>query len=119
MRENGLVLVKNPVSGEVLAFIEAARSKVLAVAPIYSSYIPQQKMSKTDLLKAQLPAQSSALIMHTAAGVFSKEEPNKDMTCLKMCPIPPKEWLEELDKDFGQAWFNGAWSTEDKWFKNS
>ena len=36
-----------------------------------------------------------------------------------MCPIPPKEWLEELDKDFGQAWFNGAQSIEDKWFKNS
>ena len=41
------------------------------------------------------------------------------MTCLKTRPIPPKEWLEELDKDFGQAWFNGAQSIEDKWFKNS
>ena len=30
-----------PVFGEVPAFIEAARSKVLALPPIYSSYIPE------------------------------------------------------------------------------
>jgi hypothetical protein len=36
---------KYPVSGEVPTFIEAARSKVLAVPPIYSSYIPNPKMS--------------------------------------------------------------------------
>ena len=34
---------KYPVSGKVPAFIEAAHSKVLVVAPIYSSYIPNQK----------------------------------------------------------------------------
>ena len=97
---------KYPVSGEVPAFIEAARSKVLAVPSIYSLYIPKPKMSITDLLKAKLPIQSSALIMHSATGAFSKEEPNEDMACLKTRPIPPKAWLEQLDKDFGQAWFN-------------
>src|SRR5882762_4768097 len=105
---------KYPVSSEVPTFIEAAHSKVLAVPPIYSSYIPDQKMSITDLLKAKLPVQSSALITHSAAGAFSKEELNKDMACLKTRPIPPKAWLEQLDKDFGQAWFNGEQSIEDK-----
>jgi hypothetical protein len=57
--------------------------------------------------------------MHSAAGAFSKEEPNEDMTCLKTRPIPPKAWLEQLDKDFGQAWLNGAQSIEDKRYKNS
>src|ERR1700720_3057753 len=109
---------KYPVSGEVPAFIEAARSKVLAVPSIYSLYIPKPKMSITDLLKAKLPIQSSALIMHSAVGAFSKEEPNEDMACLKTHPIPPKAWLEQLDKDFGQAWFNGARSIEDKRYKN-
>jgi hypothetical protein len=110
---------KYPVSGEVPAFIEAARSTVLAIPLIYSSYIPSQKMSITDLLKAKLPIQSSALIMHSAAGAFSKEEPNEDMACLKTRPIPPKAWLEQLDKDFRQAWFNGARSIEDKRYKGS
>ena len=110
---------KYPVSGEVPAFIEAARSKVLAVPPVYSSYMPSREISITDLLKATLPAQSSALIMHTAVGAFSKEELNEDMTCLKLRPIPPKDWLEGLEKDFGQAWFNGARSIEDKRFKDS
>ena len=91
---------KYPISGEVPVFIEAARSRALAVPSALSSYIPSQKMSITDLLKAELPAQSSALIMHAAAGAFSKEEPNEDLTCLKMRPIPPKDWLEQLDKEF-------------------
>ena len=108
-----------PVSGEVPAFIEAACSKVLALPPIYSSYIPDPKMSITDLLKTKLPAQSLALIVHSAAGAFSKEEPNDDITCLKTRPIPPKAWLEQLEKGFGQAWFNGSRSIEDKRYKNS
>ena len=46
---------KNPLSGEVPSFIEEARSKVLAIPPIYSPHIPSPKMSITDLLKAKLP----------------------------------------------------------------
>jgi hypothetical protein len=110
---------KYPILGEVPAFIEAARSQVLAVPPACLSYIPSKRMSITDLLKANLPTQSSTLTMHTAAGAFSKEELNEELTCLKTRSIPPKDWLEMLEKDFGQAWFNGAQSIEDKWFKNS
>jgi hypothetical protein len=110
---------KFPVSGEVPAFIEVARSKALALPPVYSLYIPSPKMSITDLLKTKLPVQSSALIMHSAAGAFSKEKPNEDMTRLKTRSIPPKAWLEQLEKDFGQAWFNGTQSIEDKRYKNS
>jgi hypothetical protein len=108
-----------PLSGEVPAIIEVARSKLLAVPSIYSSYIPSPKISITDFLKTKLPVQSSALIMHATAGTFSKEEPNEDITCLKTRPIPPKAWLEQLEKDFGQAWFNGARSIEDKRYKKS
>ena len=85
----------------------------------YLVYIPSPKMSITDLLKAKLPVQSLALIMHSAAGAFSKEEPNEDMASLKSCPIPLKAWLEQLEKDFGQSWFNGTRSIEDKRYKNS
>ena len=85
---------KNPNSGEVPAFIEAARSKVLALPPIYSSYIPNPEISITDLLKTKLPVQSLALIMHSAAGAFSKDEPNEDLACIETRPIPPKAWLE-------------------------
>ena len=110
---------KYPVFGEVPAFIQAARSRTLAMPPACSAYIPSQQMSITDLLKATLPVQSSALIMHSAAGAFSKEEPNEDLTCLETRPIPPKDWLSELERDFGQAWFDGARSINDKRFKDS
>ena len=110
---------KYPASGEVPALVEAARAKVLAVPPIYSLHIPNPKGSIMDLLKTKLPVQSLALITHSAAGAFSKEEPNEDMACLKTRPIPPKAWLEQLEKDFGQAWFNGTRSINDKRYKNS
>jgi len=110
---------KYPISGEVPTFVREARSKTLAMPPECLAYIPSQKMSITDLLKATLPVQSSALIMHSAAGAFSQEEPNEDLTCLKTRPIPPKDWLEELEKDFGQAWYDGARSLQDKRYKNS
>lgn len=110
---------KYPASGEVPAIIEAARSKILALPSVYSLYIPSPKLSITDLLKAKLPVQSSALITHAASQAFSKDEPNEDMTCLKTRPIPPKAWLEQLEKDFGQAWFNGTQTIEDKRYKNS
>ena len=110
---------KYPISSEVPAFIEAAHSQVLAVPPACLSYIPSKRISITDLLKANLPTQSSTLIMHTAVGAFSKEEPNEKLTCLKTHSIPPKDWLEMLEKNFGQAWFNSAWSIKDKRFKNS
>jgi hypothetical protein len=57
--------------------------------------------------------------MHTTAGAFSKEEPNEELTCLKTRSIPPNDWLEMLEKDLGQAWFNGSRSIKDKQFKNS
>jgi hypothetical protein len=110
---------KYPISGKVPAFIEAAHSRALAVPSALSSYIPSQKMSITDLLKAELPVKSSALVMHTAAGAFSKEELNEDLNCLKIHPIPPKDWLEKLDKEFGQAWFNGAQSIKGERYKFS
>ena len=110
---------KYPVSGEVPTFIEAARKKVLALPPIYSSHIPNPEVSITDLLRTTLPPQSLALITHSAAGAFSKGEPNEDIACLKTRPIPPKAWLEQLEKDFGQAWFNGTRSIEDKRYKDS
>ena len=110
---------KYPISGEVPTFIQEAHSKTLAMPPICSAYIPSQHMSIADLLKATLPAQSSAIITHSAARAFNKEEPNEELACLKTRPIPPKYWLEEIDKEFGQAWFDGARSLEDKQFKGS
>ena len=89
-------------------FIEAACSRVLAIPPVYSACIPSQQTSISDLLKTKLPVRSSALIMHATAGAFSKEEPNEDLTCLKNRPIPPKDWLKKIEKDFGQVWFDGA-----------
>ena len=49
---------------------------------------------------------------------FSKEELNEDLACLKICPIPLKYWVEELDKEFWQAWFDGAQLIVDNQFKD-
>jgi len=86
------------LASDVPLFIQTARSRVLAIASTYATYLPSQHLSVTDLLKAELPVQSSALTSITAVNAFSTEEPNKDVTCLKTRPVPPKEWLDQLEK---------------------
>lgn len=106
-------------ASDVPLVIQMARSRVLAIPLTYTMYLPSRQLSITDFLKAELPVQSSALISIAAINVFSTEEPNEDITCLKTRPIPPKEWLDKLEKAFGQAWFNGAWSIVDPRYKSS
>ena len=106
-------------ASDVPLFIQAARSRVLAIPSTYTAYLPSRHLSITDLLNAELPAQSSALISITAANAFSTEEPNEDITCLKTRPVPPKEWLDQLEKEFGPAWFKGARSIVDPRYKSS
>jgi hypothetical protein len=91
----------------------AAHSQVLVIPSEYSSLIPDKQLSITNLIKTTLPAQSSALITHAACDAFSNKEPNKDLTCLMTRHVPPMDWLNKLEKDFGQAWFNGARSIQD------
>ena len=109
---------KYPAS-DVPLVIQMARSKVLAIPLTYTAYIPSRHLSISDLLNAELPVQSAALISIAAVNVFSTEKPNEDITCLKTRPIPPKEWLDKLEKAFGQAWFDGAQSIVDPRYKFS
>jgi hypothetical protein len=51
---------------------------------------------------------------------FSHDKPSTvDITVLKSRPIPPKDFLDKLEKDIGQAWFDGAKSVIDMRFNNS
>jgi hypothetical protein len=95
-------------ASDVPLFIQTARSRVLVIPSTYTTYLPSQHPSITDLLEAELHVQSSALISITAVNAFSTEEPNEDITCPKTHPVPPKEWLDQLEKKFEPAWFKGA-----------
>jgi hypothetical protein len=100
-------------------YILAARSEVLAIPAAYAAFIPDARLSISDLLKANLPVQSSALITTAASRAFCKDEPNEDLACLAVRHIPPRTWLQQLEVAFGQAWFDGARSIQDERFKSS
>jgi len=81
---------KYPAS-ETPGYILAARSEVLAIPAAYAAFIPDARLSISDLLKANLA------VRH----------------------IPPRTWLQQLEVAFGQAWFDGARSIQDERFKSS
>jgi hypothetical protein len=106
-------------ASDVPLFIQTACSRVLAIPSTYATYLLSQHLSVTDLLKAELPVQLSALISIMAINAFSTEQPNQNVTCLKTRPVPPKEWLDQLEKEFGPAWFKGARLIVDPCYKSS
>jgi hypothetical protein len=106
-------------ASETPDYILAARSEVMAIPAAYAVFIPDARLSISDLLRANLPVQSSALITTAARRAFCKDEPNEDLACLAVRHIPPRTWLQQLEAAFGQAWFDGARSIRDERFKSS
>ncbi|KAH7903096.1 hypothetical protein BJ138DRAFT_1197369 [Hygrophoropsis aurantiaca] len=71
------------------------------------------QISILELLRTPIPEQSTVLVQMQPNKCFSILEPNEDLECLKTRKIPPAQWLEAMEKAFGQAWFDGAKSIID------
>jgi len=77
------------------------------------------RLSISDLLKANLPVQSSALITTARVGHFAKMNQMKTWLALQCGTFLPGHGFKQLEVAFGQAWFDGARSIQDKRFKLS
>ncbi|KAH7912046.1 hypothetical protein BJ138DRAFT_1112718 [Hygrophoropsis aurantiaca] len=98
--------------------ILTARAAVLAIPDTYAgTYLPHPHLSVLDFLRVPFPAQPSVLVSEQAdASCFSALRANEELTCLRTRKIPPSEWIQKLEKAFGQAWFDGAQSIVDRQF---
>ncbi|KAI0629632.1 hypothetical protein C8Q77DRAFT_1065756 [Trametes polyzona] len=106
-------------SADTPEFIEAARREVLTIPSWYTTLLPDSKLSVLEFLALPLPTQPSVLVNYDAQRVFSFDSPTDSLTMLVNRPIPSPEFIQDMHKAFGQAWFSGAQSIIDPRYKQS
>lgn len=101
------------------SFIIAARKSVLTIPQKHQRLLPDPKLSVLGLLAAELPLRPSAVTHQEASRAFSFDPPTEDLPAIRTRPLPHPQFVQKLQKAFGQAWFSGALSIVDGRFKDS
>ena len=96
-----------------------AREDRLTIPELHLKHLPAQNLPIAQFLKHELPPQSAEIITTKAQSCFHPDIPITDIKALLKRPIPPVTFLHDLEKEFGQAWFDGARSIVDHRFNNS
>ena len=99
--------------------VQWARDQLLEVPTTFLHHLPARDLPVTEFLRAKLPHQSSQIITTKARTWFNHDAPTTDVRILMNRPIPPPTFLANLEKELGQAWFDGAKSIVDHRFNNS
>lgn len=94
-------------------FVVEACTKALAVPQQVKKYFPSHDISVLDLLKKNLPLQSSAPNIIKPEAWFSMEAPNGNLDIQLTQKIPSDQLITELGKIAGQKWSDGAQSLVD------
>ena len=81
-------------------------------------FFPSSDLPVTKLLEFTLPKTSNGITGAKTKAWFSSEAPVTDTECLQTRPIPQEKILDQLLKDFGQAWFDGTKSVVDPRFND-
>ena len=99
--------------------VSAARNEILSIPQHVKNNLPNPHLSIAQFIQQGLPPQSSAINTTKISRWFSKVAPSTyDVAILMARPIPPQSVLVDLDKSFGQQWFDGAQSICDPRFNN-
>ncbi|KAJ7273023.1 hypothetical protein C8J57DRAFT_1316319 [Mycena rebaudengoi] len=69
--------------------------------------IPGSNLPIAEFLELSFPKKSSALVFTKPASWFNVEKPTMSVDCLLLRLIPPKQFLDDLAKEVGQAWIDG------------
>ena len=101
------------------SFIVAARKSVLAIPQKHKRLLPDPNLSVLGLLAAELPPRPSAVTHQEASRAFSFDPPTEDLPAISARPLPHPQFVQKLQKAFGQAWFSGALSVVDGRYKDS
>lgn len=75
---------------------------------VIASCIPNPQVPIIEFINFPLPKQSSELITTRPMAWFSTDPPDENAIQLLLSrTIPPKAFLDKMDADMGQAWFDG------------
>lgn len=89
------------------------------IPPRWAHLLPFPKLSIAQLLAFSLPSQGVAMVITSATFEFSHQSPVEDLDSCSTRPIPAQKYLEKLEAEFGQAWFDGKRSITDNRYKAS
>ncbi|KAJ7143457.1 hypothetical protein C8R46DRAFT_1316074, partial [Mycena filopes] len=101
---------------DTLLVVHDALDTVLEIPPTHTALIPKPDLPISDFLRFPLPKNTSALVFSKPGTWFSRDAPTTSAECLFTRPIPPVEFLGDLRKAVGQAWFDGCQSITDPRF---
>ncbi len=85
----------------------------------WTHLLPSPKLPIAQLLDFTLPSQSAAMVVTPTTFEFSHELPIDNLGSCSTRPIPSRQYLEKLESNFGQAWFDGKKSIVDNRYKAS
>ncbi|KAJ7101505.1 hypothetical protein B0H15DRAFT_769608 [Mycena belliarum] len=98
--------------------VHTALGNVLKLPSAHTSVLPGPNLPITKFLKLSLPKKTSALLFSGTGTWFSADTPTTSTECLLARSIPPREVIEDLMKEAGQAWLDGAKSIVDPRFND-
>ncbi len=98
--------------------VSNAKNRCLEVPTSFSSQFPSPTLSVVDVLAFTLPEMSNGIVTSKTALWFSKDIPTTAPDCLWMRPVVSESYLKVLERDFGQAWLDGAQSMIDPRFNS-
>ena len=85
-----------------------AREDRLKIPELHLKHLPAPNLPVVQFIEHELPPQSAEIITTKAQSWFHRDMPTSDIKVLLKRPIPPATFLRDLEKEFGQAWFDGA-----------
>ena len=85
----------------------------------FQSSFPSPELPVLDFINLQLPIQSAELITTKIEHVFSFDAPQMDVQAFLRRSIPPIAFIDKVEKEVGQAWFDGKVAIVDPRFSNS
>jgi hypothetical protein len=109
---------KYPEISEIPPEVSAACKSILSVPQHVKQDLPKPQLSVIQFIRQDLPPQSTAIDTKKISQWFSKLAPSHNVASLMTRPIPPPNVLNDLDKAFGQQWFDGAQSICDPRYNN-
>ena len=108
----------NPSKIPFFVILEQGRQTAIPDSFLYEAHLPNPNISVKEFVAWPLPCISLEIISTKVQLWFSKKAPSDNMDALLSRPVPPRDFVEQLDNALGQQWLNGAKSVTDQRFND-
>ncbi|KAF8590377.1 hypothetical protein K439DRAFT_1612016 [Ramaria rubella] len=108
-----------PALREEPLVIQHTHSALLAIPMHYQALLPSPQLTVNQLFQFKLPSLTGDIMSFNAMSSFSSHAPTSSLTWLMDRSILPISFIEKVDQELGQKWFDGALSLLDEHMKGN